>query len=115
MHCLVRIAAGGSVRVRGESGDVNASGATRDAFNAALENWLNRTAERAPVVPIDQLFYEDGAGGLIQATSNPPTSSAERLRLELVSLGEHLRQVLDDARHVLVLEDWLAREVDDLR
>lgn len=84
--------------LRGEGGDVNAPGATRDTFNAALESWLNRTADRAPVVPIDQLFYEDGAAGLVQATTNPPTSSAERLRLELVSLGEHLRQVLDGAR-----------------
>ncbi|HXD49985.1 MAG TPA: hypothetical protein VN600_14485, partial [Gemmatimonadaceae bacterium] len=30
---------------------------------------------------------------------NPPTSSSDRFRLELVSLSEHLRQVVDAARH----------------
>jgi hypothetical protein len=35
---------------------------------------------------------------LVEASQNPPTSVAQRFRLELVSLGEHLRQVVDAAR-----------------
>ena len=38
------------------------------------------------------------APGVVEASQHPPTSASERFRLELVSLGEHLRQVLDAAR-----------------
>jgi hypothetical protein len=80
------------------AGDVNAPSASRDAFGAALDNWMSRTNERDSVVPISELFYGEGAG-LVEASQNPPTSPAQRFRLELVSLGEHLRQVVDAARH----------------
>ena len=83
--------------LRGD-GDVNAPSGARDAFNAALESWSNGSGERERVVPIADLFYGDGAPGIVEASQNPPTSLAERFRLELVSLGEHLRQVVDSAR-----------------
>ncbi len=79
--------------------DVDAPSAARDAFVAAQDAWARRAGTRERVVPIEELFYADGAPGLIEASSNPPTSSAERFRLELVSLSEHLRQVVDAARH----------------
>jgi hypothetical protein len=85
--------------LRGEGGDVNAPSATRDAFNAALDNWSSQASETERVVPIAELFYGDGSSGLVEAAPNPPTSTNERFRLELVSLGEHLRQVVDAARH----------------
>ena len=85
--------------LRGDGGgDVHAPSSSRDAFNAALDNWATQGGERERVVPIADLFYGDGAPGLLEASQSPPTSVAERFRLELVSLGEHLRQVVDGAR-----------------
>jgi chemotaxis protein histidine kinase CheA len=84
--------------LRGSDGDINAPGSSRDAFHAALDAWTSRSDERERVVPIAELFYRDGTPGLIEAAQNPPTSVAARFRLELVSLGEHLRQVVDAAR-----------------
>jgi len=85
--------------IRGDGGaDVNAPSAERDAFTAALESWSSRAAQTEQVIPIGHLFYEDGTRGVVETSSNPPTSSSERFRLELVSLGEHLRQVVTAAR-----------------
>jgi chemotaxis protein histidine kinase CheA len=81
--------------------DVNAPSLARDAFNAALDNWSASTSERERVVPIAELFYGEGEGeneGVLAAASAPPTSASERFRLELVSQGEHLRQVVAGAR-----------------
>ncbi len=78
-------------------GDVNGPGPTRDAFNTALEAWNSSTSERERVVPIAQLFYGDSEG-LVETAAAPPTSAAERFRLELVSQGEHLREVVASAR-----------------
>jgi len=79
-------------------GDVNAASPERDAFFAAQDAWANQAGERERVVPIAELFYDDGGAGVVDASQNPPTSASERFRLELVSLGEHLRQVVDAAR-----------------
>lgn len=88
-----------SVALRGGT-DVNAGGPERDAFFAAQDAWANHAGERERVVPIAELFYEDGGPGVLEPSQNPPTSASERFRLELVSLGEHLRQVVDAARRV---------------
>ncbi len=80
-------------------GAIDIAGQTRDSFIAAQDAWNNRAGERDRVVPISHLFYSDGTPGLVQTDQNPPTSASERFRLELVSLGEHLRQVVDSARH----------------
>jgi hypothetical protein len=79
-------------------GSPDAPSATRDAFAAALDAWMESASDRERVVPIEALFYADGTPGLVDASPNPPTSAAERFRLELVSLGEHLHQVVDGAR-----------------
>lgn len=79
-------------------GDVNAASPERDAFFAAQDDWANHAGERERVVPIAELFYDDGGAGVVDQSQNPPTSASERFRLELVSLGEHLRQVVDGAR-----------------
>jgi chemotaxis protein histidine kinase CheA len=81
-------------------GDVDAPSPERDAFFAAQESWANHAGERERVVPIAELFYEDGGPGVVESSQNPPTSASERFRLELVSLGEHLRQVVSGARRV---------------
>ena len=81
-------------------GDVDAPSPEREAFFAAQESWANHAGERERVVPIAELFYEDGGPGVVEPSQNPPTSASERFRLELVSLGEHLRQVVSGARRV---------------
>jgi chemotaxis protein histidine kinase CheA len=78
--------------------DVNAPSLPRDAFNAALDSWSASTSERERVVPIAELFYGEENEGVVSAASAPPTSASERFRLELVSQGEHLRQVVAGAR-----------------
>jgi chemotaxis protein histidine kinase CheA len=78
-------------------GDVNAPSPTRDTFNAAVEAWSASTSERERVVPISELFYGDSEG-VVETASAPPTSASERFRLELVSQGEHLREVVNAAR-----------------
>jgi chemotaxis protein histidine kinase CheA len=79
-------------------GDVYAPNPTRDAFESARAAVESRDANREQVVPIDRLFYEDGSAGVVEASEHPPTTASERFRLELVSLGEHLRQVIHAAR-----------------
>jgi hypothetical protein len=59
------------------------------------------------VVPIADLFFQDGGPTILEAASNPPTSPAERFGLEVVSQGEHLRRLVSDARDA---RDELARE-----
>ena len=78
-------------------GDVHAQTPARDAFDAALETWSGSHATRDRVVPIATLFYPEGSG-VVEAAAHPPTSAPERFRLELVSLGEHLRQVVNSTR-----------------
>jgi chemotaxis protein histidine kinase CheA len=85
--------------LRFEGADVEAPSPARDAFLAAQDRWAARTGQSGQVVPIASLFYVDGGPGVVEAAENPPTSAAARFRLELVSHGEHLRQVVDAARH----------------
>jgi hypothetical protein len=51
------------------------------------------------VVPITQLFYDDGGETVVDQSPTPPTTPAQRFRLEVVSQGEHLRRLLSDARN----------------
>ena len=50
------------------------------------------------VVPIAELFYADGSATILERAATPPTTPAERFRLEAVGHGEHLRQLVGDAR-----------------
>jgi len=50
------------------------------------------------IVPISQLFYEDEGPHVVSESVHPPTTAAERFRLEVVSLAEHLRGVVAEAR-----------------
>lgn len=81
-----------------EGTEVNAPSLARDGFLAAQDAWASHASERELVVPIAELFYADGGPDVVEAAANPPTSASDRFRLELVSLGEHLRQVVDAAR-----------------
>lgn len=50
------------------------------------------------IVPISQLFHDDDGPHVVSAAAHPPTTAAERFRLEVVSLAEHLRAVVAEAR-----------------
>ena len=66
-------------------------------FAATLDAMQEKESEQERVVPITELFYDDGGPTVVQPAPNPPTSPAERFRLEVVSQGEHLRRLVSDA------------------
>jgi len=70
----------------------------RDAFVDALGRFEAREQEGARIVPITELFYADGGPHVVSASPHPPTTPAERFRLEVVSQGEHLRGLVAEAR-----------------
>lgn len=76
-------------------------------FATALEAMQQRETGAERIVPIADLFFQDGGATVLEEAPNPPTSSAERFRLEVVSQGEHLRRLVGDARGA---RDELARE-----
>jgi hypothetical protein len=76
-------------------------------FAAALDAMQERETGAERVVPIADLFFQDGGPTIVESAANPPTSPAERFRLEVVSQGEHLRRLVSDARGA---RDELARE-----
>lgn len=76
-------------------------------FAAAIDAMQEKETEGERVVPISEFFYEDGGPTVVEPAPNPPTSPAERFRLEVVSQGEHLRRLVADARGA---RDDLARD-----
>ena len=76
-------------------------------FATALEAMREEEVGADRVVPIAELYFRDGGPTLVEAASNPPTTSAERFRHEVVGHGEHLRRLVADARGA---RDDLARE-----
>jgi hypothetical protein len=67
------------------------------AFLAALDGMIaQRGGDR--VIPIADLFYNDAGPHIVSVAPNPPTTPAQRFRMEVVSLGEHLHRVIDEAR-----------------
>jgi hypothetical protein len=67
------------------------------AFLAALDGVVaHGAADR--VIPISELFYEDKGPHIVHTAANPPTTPGQRFRMEVVSLGEHLHRVIDEAR-----------------
>jgi HPt (histidine-containing phosphotransfer) domain-containing protein len=86
---------------------VDPSGPDIARFAAALDAMQERETGAERVVPIADLFFQDGGPTILEAAPNPPTSPAERFRLEVVSQGEHLRRLVSDAR---TARDELARE-----
>ena len=68
------------------------------SFLSALDAMLSDAAGSDRVTPIADLFYQDAGPHLVHAEPNPPTTPAQRFRMEVVSLGEHLHRVIDEAR-----------------
>jgi chemotaxis protein histidine kinase CheA len=67
-------------------------------FAAALDAMQEGETGSERVVPISELFYDDGGATVVDQSPTPPTTPAQRFRLESVSQGEHLRRLLSDAR-----------------
>jgi HPt (histidine-containing phosphotransfer) domain-containing protein len=81
-----------------EGGSPDAPSAEREAFREALARFESREEDASRIVPITDLFYPDGGPHVVSASAHPPTTPAERFRLEVVSQGEHLRGVVAEAR-----------------
>lgn len=106
LHASATLLRGVAATMRA-GGTVDPAGPDIARFAAALEAMQERETGSERVVPIADLFYQDGGATILEAAANPPTSPAERFRLEVVSLGEHLRRLVSDAR---TARDDLARE-----
>ncbi len=88
-------------------GDTSASSTDVAHFAAALDAMQEKETGAERVVPIAELFFDDGGAGVLEASASPPTTPAERFRLEAVSQGEHLRRLFGDAR---AAQDSLSQE-----
>ena len=81
-----------------EGKPADAPSSERDAFVDALSKFEAREQDAARIVPITQLFYADAGPHVVSASPHPPTTPAERFRLEVVSQGEHLRGLVAEVR-----------------
>ena len=90
-----------------EGNKPDAGGRERQEFERALDSIQETARARERIVPIDELFFDDGGPSVVTAAPNPPTSPRERFRLEMVSQAEHLRGLVSDARQA---PDDAARE-----
>lgn len=68
------------------------------AYLAALDAMLADSAGADRIIVISELFYDDRGPHVVFTSPNPPTTPAQRFRMEVVSLGEHLHRVIDEAR-----------------
>ncbi len=83
-------------------------------FGLAVAALAEQESGADRIVPIRELFPA-GVVGIIHAASHPPTTAAQRFRLEAVSQAEHLRRVLADARLPgdALSEERIARELSE--
>lgn len=82
-------------------------------FTAALAGLGEASDDADRIVPIATLFADDGGEHIVSAAPHPPTTLAERFRLEVVSQAEHLRRLVADAREAADAagRERLAREL----
>jgi HPt (histidine-containing phosphotransfer) domain-containing protein len=88
----------GSGPAGGALGPVAISPEVNERFGAALSRFMEGDAGRTRIVPVSELFFDDAGPHVVSETSNPPTTPADRFRLEMVGHGEHLRRLIGDAR-----------------
>lgn len=67
-------------------------------FTAAAAALDESMGDRDTIVPIADLFFADGGPHLVSAAPNPPTTPAQRFRLEAVSQAEHLLRLVSEAQ-----------------
>jgi len=82
-------------------------------FAHAAETLRAGERESDDVVPITTLLPAGPVGAYITAAPNPPTSAAQRFRLEVVSQAEHLRRLVADGRAAIdaATRDRVGREL----
>lgn len=80
-------------------GPLAVSSDSSQRFEAALSRFLEVDGERTRIVPVSDLFFNDAGPHVVSETSSPPTTPADRFRLEMVGHGEHLRRLISDARN----------------
>ena len=83
------------------------------AFASAAAAYSGGSSPADDIVPISALFPDDGAPGIVSAAPTPPTTAAQRFRLEVVSHAEHLRRLISDATRAVdaATRERLAREL----
>jgi hypothetical protein len=67
-------------------------------FAGAAQALATDDADGDRIIPIAQLFHTDAGPHVVAAAVSPPTTAAQRFRLEVVSLAEHLRRIVAEAR-----------------
>jgi chemotaxis protein histidine kinase CheA len=82
----------------GTRGNPDPGSAELADFHGAAAAIPQHSGKGDRIVPISQLFHDDAGPHIVSAAAHPPTTAAERLRLEVVSLAEHLRGVVAEAR-----------------
>ena len=68
------------------------------SFLISLDAVLAESSGADRVIPIADLFFNDAGPHIVTVAPNPPTTPIQRFRMEVVSLGEHLHRVIEDAR-----------------
>jgi HPt (histidine-containing phosphotransfer) domain-containing protein len=82
----------------GSLGPVVVSPEANERFQTSLARFADGESERARVVPVSELFFDDGGPHVLSETPNPPTTPGDRFRLEMVGHGEHLRRLINETR-----------------
>jgi HPt (histidine-containing phosphotransfer) domain-containing protein len=107
-----------AARVLLEGGDAVRLGQAPPMSSPALQEFTLAAAALSgggsdgdDVVPIEALLMD--APDAVQPAGNPPTTAAQRFRLEVVSQAEHLRRLVHEGRHAgdAATRDRLGREV----
>lgn len=82
-------------------------------FAHAAETLRAGLRESEQVVPIATLFPDGPTSAHVEPGPNPPTTAAERFRLEVVSQAEHLRRLVADGRAAIdtATRDRVGREL----
>lgn len=68
------------------------------AFLSSLDAMASNESGADRIRPIAEFFFADAGPHIVSQSPNPPTTPAQRFRMEVVSLGEHLHRVIDEAR-----------------
>ena len=77
---------------------VNAETPQYRAFLSSLDAISSNESGADRIKPIADYFFDDAGPHVVSQAPNPPTTPAQRFRMEVVSLGEHLHRVIDEAR-----------------
>jgi hypothetical protein len=82
-------------------------------FHGAASMLPQQLGKGDRIVPISQLFHDDAGPHIVSTGAHPPTTAPERFRLEVVSLAEHLRAIVSEARAAAPgpLRDRAARDL----